>query len=80
MVHELSWSDDVFEEKSGLLARVSYLAWLYARRSGRYAEVTTWEDLTAKHANEQGSVQGSLASLASLAGIIGPPVGASLFG
>ncbi len=31
-------------------------------------------------ANEQGAVQGALSSLASLAGIVGPPIGASLFG
>ena len=30
-------------------------------------------------ANEQGGVQGSLTSLASIAGIVGPPVGAGLF-
>lgn len=30
--------------------------------------------------NEQGAVQGALSSLASLSGIVGPPVGAGLFG
>lgn len=30
--------------------------------------------------DEQGAVQGALSSLASLAGILGPPIGASLFG
>lgn len=30
--------------------------------------------------NEQGGVQGSLSSLASIAGIIGPPMAARLFG
>src|SRR5256885_16830037 len=31
-------------------------------------------------ANEQGGVQGSLTSLASIAGIIGPPIATGLFG
>jgi DHA1 family tetracycline resistance protein-like MFS transporter len=31
-------------------------------------------------ANEQGGVQGSLTSLASVAGIIGPPIATGLFG
>lgn len=31
-------------------------------------------------ANEQGAVQGALVSLASLAGVVGPPVGAAVFG
>jgi tetratricopeptide (TPR) repeat protein len=60
-VKELSWPEEDLDEKTGLLTRISYLAWLDARRRGTYSELVTWEERSVGHALEQESVEAFVA-------------------
>ena len=48
-----SWPDDHFDERGELLAKMSYLAWLDARRHGTCEEAILWEARTVEHVIQQ---------------------------
>jgi hypothetical protein len=56
-VEGLCWPDDHFDERGELLARVSYLAWLCARRHGTCTETIRWEARAIEHARRQEPVR-----------------------
>ena len=53
IVEGLRWTDDVFDERGELLTRVSYLAWLDARRHGTSEETIIWEARAIEHVVQQ---------------------------